>query len=75
MIIATSATIWQQLMIKCLLQDAKAEEAPSAAALNPNEWRSFKVVSKEPVTHNTSRLRYESSSTPNQGMHAVKTLA
>ncbi|BDA51006.1 NADH-cytochrome b5 reductase 2 [Coccomyxa sp. Obi] len=47
------------------LSDAKAEEAPSAAALDPNEWRSFKVVSKEPVTRNTSRLRFATPD-PNQ---------
>ena len=36
----------------------EAAPASSCSALDPNEWRSFKVVSKEPVTHNTSRLRY-----------------
>ncbi|KAK9902007.1 hypothetical protein WJX75_001000 [Coccomyxa subellipsoidea] len=40
------------------IRDARAEEAPSAAALDPNEWRSFKVVSKDVITHNTSRLRF-----------------
>ena len=35
----------------------EAAPATPGSALDPNEWRSFKVVSKEPVTHNTSRLR------------------
>ena len=49
---------------KCLLHAAQtahmkeAAPASSGGALDPNEWRSFKVVSKETVTGNTSRLRY-----------------
>ena len=34
------------------------EEAPQPkGALDPNEWRLFKVVQKEQVTHNTQKLR------------------
>ena len=36
---------------------AKAEEKKSDAALNSDEWRSFKVMKKWPVTHNTQGLR------------------
>ena len=34
-----------------------ANVAKSEAALDPNSWRSFKVVEKSPVTANTFRLR------------------
>lgn len=37
---------------------SQAEEAKSNAALNPDEWRSFKVMKKWPVTHNTEGFRY-----------------
>ncbi|EIE21212.1 cytochrome-b5 reductase like protein [Coccomyxa subellipsoidea C-169] len=47
------------------LKDARAEQAPPAGALDPNEWRSFKVVSKDVITHNTSRLRFATPD-PNQ---------
>ncbi len=54
---------WVTLLFRsglCLVsQDARAEQAPPAGALDPNEWRSFKVVSKDVITHNTSRLRCE----------------
>jgi len=39
---------------------AHCEQAPSsepAGALDPKEWRSFRVMSKEPVTKNTQQLR------------------
>ena len=36
---------------------ANAEEKKSDAALNSDEWRSFKVMKKWPVTHNTQGLR------------------
>ena len=47
------------ILLACSMQTAHQEEASQAkGALDPNEWRSFKVVSKEPVTHNTQLLRY-----------------
>ena len=45
----------QDVFPKTLAEQAPSEAAPSA--LNPNEWRSFRVMSKEPVTKNTQRLR------------------
>ena len=39
---------------------AHCEQAPSSeppGALDPKEWRSFRVMSKEPVTKNTQQLR------------------
>ncbi|KAK9804386.1 hypothetical protein WJX72_010552 [[Myrmecia] bisecta] len=35
---------------------AQAEAAPSA--LSPDEWRSFKLVARAPITHNTSHFRF-----------------
>lgn len=37
-------------------QAASATDAPSA--LDPNEWKSFKVTEKEQLTHNTIRLKF-----------------
>ncbi|KAK9840785.1 hypothetical protein WJX81_004485 [Elliptochloris bilobata] len=49
-------TLLQDVLSTALAEQAPSEPAPSA--LNPNEWRSFRVLSKEPVTQNTQHLRF-----------------
>ncbi|CAK0786056.1 hypothetical protein CVIRNUC_009269 [Coccomyxa viridis] len=54
---------------------AKAEEKKSDAALNSDEWRSFKVMKKWPVTHNTQGLRFAfPDASQESGLHVASCL-
>ncbi|CAL5228522.1 g11674 [Coccomyxa viridis] len=54
---------------------AQAEEAKSEGALNPNEWRSFKVTKKWPVTHDTQGFRFGfADANQESGLHVASCL-
>jgi hypothetical protein len=57
----TSPTIAPPVAAKAAKEQHLSSTAGSLVglqkALDPNEWKTFKVTEKSPVTHNTFRLR------------------
>ncbi|KAK9806415.1 hypothetical protein WJX73_003653 [Symbiochloris irregularis] len=56
---ALAASVGAATVLKAYSDSPARAEAEAPGALNPDEWRAFKLRSKEQVTHDTTRFRFD----------------